>query len=222
MTSAQSGEGVKSTPNLWINSKWILRTEGVKESQNCVDVIYWTPLHTLPARVCLPTSDTSRTLPHPPSLPKHLCVRAKPHHKFWWRVGPPTVAFGVSEQSVAAFTESLKKAFPKGRLLKMRILVLVPLLISGMPNEKWDVSFTKSDFSLLKSHISLLYSHFSLMKSHIPLPTSSFSNITTDLEWKWQYVSPFLISHFLYPTFNLEWEMWNVKWDLGKSQNLTF
>ena len=93
---------------------------------------------------------------------------------------------------------------PEGRLLKMRIVVLVPLLISGMPNEKWDVSFTKSDFSLLKSHISLLYSHFSLMKSHIPLPTSSFSNITTDLEWKWQYVSPFLISHFLYPTSHLD------------------
>ena len=63
-------------------------------------------------------------------------------------------------------------ARPEGRLLKMRILVSILLPISQMPNEKWDVSFPKSDFSLLKSHISLLNSHFSLLKSHIPLLTS--------------------------------------------------
>ena len=111
---------------------------------------------------------------------------------------------------------------PEGRVLKMGILVSIPLPISQMLNEKWDASFLKSDFSILKSHFSLLDSQFSLLKSDIPLVTSLSPNITTVLEWKWQYVSPILISHFLYPTSHFEWEMLNVKWDVGKSQNLTF
>ena len=67
-----------------------------QKNPKCVDVIYGSPL-------MWPNHGLFTNNPHLP-LPKHLCVRAKPHHKFWWRVGPPKTAFGVSKrQSVASF-----------------------------------------------------------------------------------------------------------------------